>query len=157
MVRLVFSPGGFLFAIKKSVIAAKLGACGLLIPFAVALMLVFSGCGEYGHIPLAGQENTPEKADTVRVVLQWNHLPDAANPIAITDLEPDRVYYFVVTVAGDAGESKESKEMSFAGLGAAGVIDFRDLFEQPSPLILTPPVKHCLNDGNYLKNIAAEN
>ena len=154
-----------MFEIKRSVIAAKLGVCGLWISAAVAVMLALSGCGEYGHIPLAGQENTPEKADTVRVVLQWNHvpdaasynvywsrfpgvtkhnghkIPDAANPIAITDLEPDTVYYFVVTVAGDAGESKESKEMSFAGLGAAGVIDFRDLFEQPSPLILTPPVK----------------
>lgn len=165
MVRLVFSPGGFLFAIKKSVIAAKLGACGLLIPFAVALMLVFSGCGEYGHIPLASKKSTGEKADTVRVILQWNNvpdaasynvywsrfpgvtkhnghkIPDAANPIAITDLEPDTIYYFVVTVLGDAGESKESNEMSFAGMGAAGVVDFKDLFEQPSPLLRPPPVK----------------
>jgi fibronectin type 3 domain-containing protein len=91
-----------------------------------------------------------------RVILQWNNvpdaasynvywsrfpgvtkhnghkIPDAANPIAITDLAPNTTYYFVVTMVGEAGESRESKEMSFAGLGAAGVVDFKDLFEQPA-------------------------
>lgn len=151
--------------IKNAVIAAKLGVCGLLASSAVAMMLALSGCAEYGHIPLASQKNTDAKADTALVTLQWNHvpdaasynvywsrfpgvtkhnghkIPDAANPITITDLEPDTIYYFVLTVVGDAGESKESKEMSFAGKGAAGVIDFSDLFEQPSPLNLLPPAK----------------
>ena len=143
--------------IKRSIIAAKLGLNVLLMTFAVAIMLVLSGCSEYGHIPLASKKNTDQKADTVQVTLRWNNvpdaarynvywnkfpgvtkhnghkIPDAANPIAITDLEPDTIYYFVVTVVDDAGESQESREMSFAGMGAAGVLDFKDLFEKPPP------------------------
>jgi len=68
-----------LLEIKRSVIAAKLGIYGLLISFAVAMVLAFSGCGEYGHIPLAGNQNTAETVETVRVILQWNNVPDAAS------------------------------------------------------------------------------
>jgi len=151
--------------IKRLIIAAKLGLSVSLMPIAVAMMLVLSGCGEYGHIPLASKKYSAEKADTVQVTLQWNNvpdaasynvywsrfpgvtkhnghkIPDAANPIALKDLEPDTTYYFVVTVVDNAGESKESKEMSFAGMGAAGVIDFKDLFELPSPSPPPPAVK----------------
>ena len=143
--------------LQRSIIAAKFGLSVLLMSIAVAMMLVLSGCGEYGHIPLASKKNTDEKTDTVQVTLQWNNvpdavsyniywsrfpgvtrhnghkIPDAANPIAITELEPDTTYYFVVTVVDDTGESQESRELSFAGMGAAGVIDFIDLFEQPAP------------------------
>lgn len=149
--------------IKRSIIAAKFGLSVLLLSIAVAMMLVLSGCGEYGHIPLASKKNTDEKTDTVQVTLQWNKvanadsynvywskfsgvtkhnghkIPDAANPIAITELEPDTTYYFVVTVVDDTGESQESTEISFAGMGVAGVIDFKDLFEQPSPSPSPPP------------------
>ena len=158
----------FLFEIKGSDIVARLGLYGLLIFFALALMPALSGCGGYGHIPLAGNrdsDETADTADTVRVILQWNNvpdaasynvywsrfpgvtkhnghkIPDAANPIAITDLAPNTTYYFVVTMVGEAGESRESKEMSFAGLGAAGVVDFKALFEQPSPSHPPPAVK----------------
>ena len=148
-----------------SLISAKSGLRVLSMSVAVAMILLLSGCGEYGHIPLAGNRNTDETVETVRVILQWNNIPDAvsynvywsrfpgvtkhnghkipdaANPIAITDLAPDTIYYFVVTMVGEAGESKESKEMSFAGMGASGVVDFKDLFEQPSPLHLPPAVK----------------
>ena len=154
-----------MFEIKRSVLAAKLGVYGLLISYAATMVLLLAGCGEYGHIPLAGNQHTDEKVDTVRVILQWNNvpdaasynvywsrfagvtkhnghkIPDAANPIAITDLAPDTTYYFVVTMIGAAGESKESKEMSFAGMGASGVVDFKDLFEQPPSLHLPPAVK----------------
>ena len=143
----------FLPDIRRSITAAKKSLSLLLLPIAVALMLVLSGCGEYGHIPLASKKNTDETADTVQVTLQWNNvpgaasynvywsrfpgvtkhnghkIPNAANPIALTDLEPDTTYYFVVTVVDNRGESHESREMSFAGMGAAGVIDFKDLFE----------------------------
>ncbi len=125
---------------------------------AVAIVLPLAGCGAYGHIPLAGQTHTTEKADTVQVVLQWNPVPgadaynvywswfpgvtkhtghkisDAANPITITDLESATTYYFVVTAIADGAESKESKEMAFAGMGATGVLDFKNLFERPSAL-----------------------
>ncbi len=151
------TPEVFLLEIKRSIMAAKLGLSVLLIPCAIAMMLVLSGCSEYGHIPLAGKKNTAEQTEPVQVTLQWNNvpnaasynvywsrfpgvtkhnghkIPDAANPIAITDLAPNTTYYFVVTMVGEAGESRESKEMSFAGLGAAGVVDFKDLFEQPAP------------------------
>ena len=154
-----------LLEIKRSIIAAKFGLSVLLMSIAVAMMLVLSGCGEYGHIPLASKKNTDEKTDTVQVTLQWNNvanaasynvywskfpgvtkhnghkIPDAANPIAITELEPDTTYYFVVTVVDDTGESQESTEISFAGMGVAGVIDFKDLFEQPSPSPPPPAVK----------------
>lgn len=154
----------FLPEIKRSIKAAKLGLSALLIPFAVAMMLVLSGCGEYAHIPLAGKKNTAGQTDTVQVTLQWNNvpnaasynvywsrfpgvtkhnghkIPDAANPIAIMDLEQDTTYYFVVTVVDDTGESQASREMSFAGMGAAGVIDFKALFEQPPPPSPAPAV-----------------
>ena len=150
--------------IKRSTMAAKLGLRVLLIPCAIAMMLVLSGCSEYGHIPLAGKKNTAEQTEPVRVTLQWNNvpkaasynvywrrfpgvtkpnghkIPDTANPIALTDLEPDTTYYFVVTVVDDTGESQASREMSFAGMGAAGVIDFKNLFEQPAPPAPPPAV-----------------
>ena len=155
----------FLPDIRRSITAAKKSLSLLLLPIAVALMLVLSGCGEYGHIPLASKKNTDETADTVQVTLQWNNvpgaasynvywsrfpgvtkhnghkIPNAANPIALTDLEPDTTYYFVVTVVDNRGESHESREMSFAGMGAAGAIDFKNLFEQPSPSSPPPAVK----------------
>ena len=151
--------------IKGFIISAKLGLSVVLMPIAVAMMLVLSGCGGYGHIPLASKKHTDEKADTVQVTLQWNNvpgaasynvyysrfpgvtkynghkIPDAANPIDLTDLEPDTTYYFVVTVVDHTGQSQESREMSFAGMGAAGVVDFKDLFEQPSPSPPPPAVK----------------
>lgn len=148
-----------------SFIAAKFVLRVLLVSVAVAMILLLSGCGEYGHIPLAGQEEIDEKVDTRRVILQWRNvpdaagynvywsrfpgvtkhnghkIPDAANPIAITDLEPDITYYFVVTVVGHAGESKESKEMSFAGRETAGVLDFKNLFQHQPVLTQTGAVK----------------
>jgi len=159
-------PGGFLRVIKSSFIAAKLGPRASSMFVAVAMILLLAGCGEYGHIPLAGNQHTEEKEDSVRVILQWNNvpdavsynvywsrfagvtkhnghkIPDAANPITITDLSPNKTYYFVVTTVGDGGESDESKEMAFAGMGASGVVDFKDLFEQSPSLQLPSAVKH---------------
>jgi len=132
---------------------------------AIALVRVISGCGGYGHIPLASKKNPDGQTETVQVTLQWNNtpnaasynvywsrfpgvtkhnghkIPDAANPITLTDLAPGTSYYFVVTVVDDSGESEESRQMSFAGVGAAGVVDFKDLFERPSPSPLPPAVK----------------
>jgi len=133
----------------------------LWMTLAVALVLVISGCGGgYGHIPLARKNTSPEQAEAVQVTLRWNpvpnagsynvywsrfpgvtkhnghKIPDAANPITLTDLAPGATYGCVVAVVDDSGESQESRQMSFAGEGAAGVIDFQDLFQQPSP---SPP------------------
>ena len=40
-------------------------------------------------------------------------ISDVANPIDLTDLEPETTYYFVVTVVDHTGESQESREMWF--------------------------------------------
>jgi hypothetical protein len=159
-------------------ISAKLGLRLLTMSVAVAMILLLSGCGGYGHIPLASKKNIDEKTDTVQVTLQWNpvpgaasynvywsrfpgvtrhnsyKIPDAANPIAITDLEPAMTYYFVVTVVGDSGESKESREMSFAGMRADGVIDFKDLFEQPAPTFAPSAVKPEKSPAGKLTPVA---
>ena len=148
--------------IKRSIPATKFGLSVLWMLLAIALVPVISGCGGYGHIPLASKKNPAEQTETVQVTLQWNNapnaasynvywsrfpgvtkhnghkIPDAANPITLTDLAPGTSYYFVVTVVDDSGESEESRQMSFAGVGAAGVVDFKDLFERPSPSPLPP-------------------
>ncbi len=154
--------------INGSIIAAKIGLSASSMSVAIAMILLLAGCGGYDHIPLAGSRNTDETmqaADTVRVTLQWNtvpdaasynvywsrfpgvtkhnghKIPDAANPIAVTDLAPNTTYYFVVTMVDDTGESRESKEMSFAGMGTSGVVDFKDLFGQESSSPLPAAVK----------------
>ena len=151
--------------IKRAVITAKLPLSALWMTIAVTLMPIISGCGEYRHIPLASKKTTAESADTVQVTLQWkpvpdaaqynvywsrfpgvtkhngHKIPDAANPIVLTDLESDTTYYFVVTVVNKTGESRESREMSFAAMGAAGEIDFKELFDQPEPSLPPSAVK----------------
>ncbi|MGD9301581.1 MAG: fibronectin type III domain-containing protein [Desulfobacterales bacterium] len=150
---------------KRAVIIVKLRLSALLMTIAVFVMTIISGCGEYRHIPLASKKTTAENANTVQVTLQWkpvpnaaqynvywsrfpgvtkhngHKIPDAANPIVIKDLESDTTYYFVVTVVNKAGESRESREMSFAAMGAAGEIDFKELFGQPEPSLPPSAVK----------------
>jgi len=141
---------------KKKICSAVFTLSLFLIFIPAGFILLSSGCsGSYNHIPLASKLDDDEDLGTLQVTLQWNRVPDASaynvywsrfsgvtkhnghkipdadNPITVTDLEPDTAYYFVVTVVYDSGESHESREMSFAGMGAAGVIDFQDLFQQP--------------------------
>jgi fibronectin type 3 domain-containing protein len=147
--------------LNRSFIAVKLSSSLLLVFMAAGFTLGLCGCAEYSQIPLAGQQSTNDTTTAVKVTLQWNRVPgaasynvywsrfpgvtrhnsykitNAANPITITDLEPDTTYYFVVTVIGDSGEGKESKEMSFAAMGATGTIDFKDLFDQAPPTAST--------------------
>ena len=142
---------------KKKICPAVFTLSLFLISIPAGFILLSSGCsGSYNHIPLASKLDNNEDLGTVQVTLQWNQVPDAtaynvywsrfsgvtkhnghkipeaANPITVTDLEPDTAYYFVVTVVYDSGESHQSREMSFAGMGAADVIDFHDLFQQPA-------------------------
>jgi fibronectin type 3 domain-containing protein len=130
----------------------------LLTALAVVFLYGLPGCSGYSHIPLASKQGSDDGPGTVQVTLKWNPVPgavsynvywtknpgvtrynsykitDAANPIVITGLDSAVTYYFVVTVVGDSGESKESREMSFAGAGAEGGIDFKDLFDQQAPV-----------------------
>ena len=72
------TPEVFLLEIKRSIMAAKLGLSVLLIPCAISMVLVLSGCSEYGHIPLAGKKNTAEQTEPAQVTLQWNNVQNAA-------------------------------------------------------------------------------
>jgi fibronectin type 3 domain-containing protein len=177
---------------KKKICPSVFTLSLFLISIAAGFILLSSGCsGSYNHIPLASKLDNDEDLATVQVTLQWNgvpdataynvywsrfpgvtkhnghKIPDAANPITVTDLEPDTTYYFVVTVVYDSGESHESREMSFAGMGAVGRIDFQDLFQQPP----TPaanrtkaksskdlrPAKQTTPAANQTKEIALKN
>jgi trans-2-enoyl-CoA reductase len=63
-----------------------------------------------------------------------NKIRNATSPITITDLEPGTIYYFVVTVIDESGESEESKEISYtAVMDTVGSIDFEDLLNKSMP------------------------
>ena len=64
--------------------------------------------------------------------LSGNKFRNVPNPFTITQLEPGKTYYFIVTVITDSGESEESKELSYtAVMDKVGVIDFSNLFDRP--------------------------
>jgi YHS domain-containing protein len=53
------------------------------------------------------------------------------NPVKITQLEPGKTYYFIVTVVNEQGESEESKELSYTAVAyKIGLVYFKDLFYQ---------------------------
>jgi predicted phage tail protein len=56
---------------------------------------------------------------------------NVTNPFTITQLEPGKTYYFVVTVVNELGESEESKELSYTAVAnKTGLIYFKDLFDK---------------------------
>ena len=64
--------------------------------------------------------------------LNGNKFRNAPNPFTITQLEPGKTYYFIVTAVTDSGESEESKELSYtAVMDQVGSIDFKNLFDKP--------------------------
>ncbi|MGD8961453.1 MAG: fibronectin type III domain-containing protein [Desulfobacterales bacterium] len=106
----------------------------------------------------ACSENIPPASKLVsgEVTLSWNEVPDAIsynvygstspgvtkfngtkfrntpNLFTITQLQPGKTYYFVVTVITDSGESEESKELSYtAVMDKVGFIDFKNLIDKP--------------------------
>ncbi len=63
--------------------------------------------------------------------LSGSKIRNATCPFAITQLQPGKTYYFIVTVVTDLGESEESKELSYtAVMGKIGLIYFKDLFDK---------------------------
>jgi fibronectin type 3 domain-containing protein len=63
--------------------------------------------------------------------LSGSKIPNAINPSSITQLEPGKTYYFVVTVVNGSGESEESKELSYTAVtDGIGLVYFKDLFDK---------------------------
>jgi outer membrane protein OmpA-like peptidoglycan-associated protein len=58
-------------------------------------------------------------------------IPNVTNPIKINQLEPDKTFYFVVTVVNGSGESIESKELSYTAVeDKIGLIYWKNLFDK---------------------------
>jgi YHS domain-containing protein len=114
------------------------------------VIMSLSGCNQT-------TKNIPPASILVsgKVTLLWNEIPDAtsynvyvskspgvtklsgskisnaSNPFAISELEPGKTYYFVVTVLNEQGESEESKELSYTAVAnKTGLIYFKDLFDK---------------------------
>ena len=121
-------------------------------------IISLSGCN--GNIP------TASKLVSGEVILTWNEVPgvkaynvygstspgvtklsgykfrNVPNPFKITQLEPGKTYYFVVTVVTSSGESEESKELSYtAVMDKIGFIDFKNLFDKPVENVKPSPSK----------------
>ena len=119
------------------------------------IVVSFSGCSE--NIPPASNLVSGE------VILTWNEVPGAIsynvygstspgvtklsgskfrnvpNPFTMTQLQPGKTYYFVVTVVTDSGESKESKEMSYKAIAdRVGNIQFGDILSRTEPDAVDP-------------------
>jgi hypothetical protein len=107
-------------------------------------MASFVGCTDTNIIPAS-------KIHSGMVTLSWNNLPgavsyniyfdrtagltkfygykipNASNPITITDLVLGKTYYFGITVAGESGESDILSEKSYTVTDKDGLINFGDL------------------------------
>ena len=62
-------------------------------------------------------------------VTKWNSskIPNAANPMVVTDLVPGRTYYFGITGASESGESDILIEKSYTATDKDGFLNFGDL------------------------------
>jgi fibronectin type 3 domain-containing protein len=114
-----------------------------------SLLAIMSLSGCSGNIPPASS------LVSGKVTLSWNEVPGAIaynvygstspgvtklsgskirntpNPFTITQLQPGKTYYFIVTVVTDLGESEESKELSYTAVAdKIGLIHFKDLFDK---------------------------
>ena len=113
-------------------------------------IMSLSGCNQTTkNIPLASTLVSGE------ATLLWNEIPGASsyniyvsgspevtklsgckirnvtNPFAISQLEPCRTYYFVITAVNGSGESEESKELSYTAVtDKIGLIHFENLFDK---------------------------
>ena len=67
--------------------------------------------------------------------LSGDKIPNVTNPVKITQLEPGKTYYFVVTVVNGSGESKESKELLYTAVAdKIGLIYWKNLSDSDSPV-----------------------
>ena len=58
-------------------------------------------------------------------------IPNVTNPVKITQLEPGKTYYFVVTAVNGSEESKESKELTYTAVtDKIGLLYWKNLFDK---------------------------
>jgi fibronectin type 3 domain-containing protein len=128
----------------------------LSLPLLVWTMTSLAGCG--------GNKNIPPSSilRSSKVTLMWKDvagavaynvylstspdvtvlnsfkIPNATNPITITDLEPDATYYFMVTVEDGSGQIRKSKEISYKVVDTVGSIQLGDVFGHSLPRPAVP-------------------
>ena len=86
----------------------------------------------WNEIPGASSYNIYASKSPGVTKLSGCKIRNVTNPFTITQLEPDKTYYFVVTVVNGSGESVESKELSYTAVAdKIGLVYFKDLFDKP--------------------------
>jgi fibronectin type 3 domain-containing protein len=105
-----------------------LSGCSRNIPSASSLV-----SGEvtlsWDEVPGAISYNVYGSTSPGVTILRGTKFRNVPNPFTITQLQPGKTYYFVVTVVTDSGESKESKKISYTAIAnTEGNIQFGDIF-----------------------------
>jgi len=117
----------------------------------VWIIMLLAGCGGRENIPASSIFRSGE------VTLAWENvtgaaaynlylstspnvsvfnsykIPNATNPITITDLEPDTTYYFIITVKDNSGDIRKSREMSYMVANRDGSIQLGDILSHSGP------------------------
>jgi outer membrane protein OmpA-like peptidoglycan-associated protein len=92
-------------------------------------------------------------------------IPNAANPITITQLKTGKTYYFVVTAVTASGESKESKELLYTAVAdKIGLIYWKNILDSEHPVAIPSNVEETQKDdavssgdAKSIANIQKEN
>jgi hypothetical protein len=85
----------------------------------------------WNEIPGASSYNIYVSRSPGVTKLSGFKIRDVKNPVKITQLEPGKTYYFVVTVVNELGESEESKELSYTAVAdKIGLVYFKNLFDK---------------------------
>ena len=114
-------------------------------------MASFAGCTDTNIIPVS-------KIASGKVTLSWDSfpgaisyniyfdraagltkfksykIPNASNPITVTDMVLGRTYYFGITVVGESGESGILSEKSYTVTDKDGLVSFGDLIPESQNL-----------------------
>ena len=89
----------------------------------------------WNEIPGATSYNVYMSKSPGVTKLIGDKIPNVATPVKITQLEPGKTYYFVVTMVNGSGESKESKELSYTSVAdKIGLIYWKNLSDSESPV-----------------------
>jgi outer membrane protein OmpA-like peptidoglycan-associated protein len=88
----------------------------------------------WNEIPGASSYNVYMSESPGVTKLIGDKIPNVATPVKITQLEPGKTYYFVVTVVNGSGESKESKEFLYTAVAdKIGLIYWKNILDSGSP------------------------